>query len=254
MSPRARLVFFVLCLVISAVCVRLGLWQRSRLAQRRAANAVQLEARALPPVQLGIASWKVVDQQRVTARGEYDHAHELVIRHQVVGGVPGVLVVTPLLRGSVDSAVLVYRGFVPSGDGVAVPALDSLREPGEQVVSGYAERLARRTDSGVPLERDGRVTWRALDASSIRARLPYPVSGVAIRQTPDSALASFPRRLEPPAPDDGAHWSYMMQWFGFATVALVTGSLVLLRRRAGGWSEPTEAVRPEGASRPAPPG
>ena len=254
MSPRARLSFLLICLVVSAVCVRLGLWERARLAQRRAANAAQLEARALPPVRLGIASWKVQDQQRVTASGVYDHDHELVIRHQVVSGVPGAMVVTPLLGGSIDSAVLVYRGFVPSSDGVAVPALDSLREPGQHEVSGYAERLVRRADGGFPLERDGRVTWRGLDLVAIRSRLPYPVSGVAIRQAPDPALASFPRRLEPARPDEGAHWSYMMQWFGFATVALVTGLLVFLRRPSAGWSEPTAAAPPGGASPPAPPG
>ena len=254
MSPRARIAFFLICLVVAGVCARLGLWQRSRLHERRARNATLLEARALPPVALGIASWKVVDQQRVRAKGEYDHEHEVVIRHQVVGGVPGVVVVTPLLRGSIDSAVLVYRGFVPSGDGVAAPALDSLREPGEQEVAGYAERLGTRQDKGQPLERDGQVTWRGLDLPTLRARLPYPVSGIAIRQAPDPALGSFPRRLEPGVPDDGAHWSYMMQWFGFATVALITGSLMLLRRRAAEWSEPTAAPPPAGASPPVPPG
>lgn len=253
MSPRARLAFLLLCLAVAAVCARLGLWQRSRLAQRRASNATVVAARSLPPVALGIKSWKVVDQQRVTARGEYDHAHEVVVRHQVVGGVPGVLVATPLLGGSIDSAVLVVRGFVPSGDGVHVPALDSLREPGQHEVSGYAERLGQREDGGRPLERDGAVTWKGLDLPAIRARLPYPVSGVAIRQAPAPGLGSFPRRLEPAAPDDGAHWSYMMQWFGFATVAVVTGLLVFLRRPTAGWSEPTAGPGPGGVSPPAPP-
>lgn len=185
-----------------------------------------------------------MDQQRVTARGTYDPAHEVVIRHQVVGGVPGVVVVTPLLGASTDSAVLVYRGFVPSADGVHAPILDSLGEPGVHDVSGYAERLVTRRDGGAPLERGGLVSWKALDIASLRKRLPYPVSGWAIRQAPDPALGSFPRRLEPAPPDEGAHWSYMMQWFAFAAVAAVTGLLVYLRHQSSGWTDPTAPSSP----------
>ncbi len=244
MSPRARLAFLVAALAAAAVFARLGLWQRSRLAERRAANAAIVEARGLPPVALRDQRGKLLEQQRVSARGTYDHAHEVVIRHQVVGGVPGVVVVTPLLGGPTDSAVLVYRGFVPSADGVHAPILDSLREPGVHEISGYAERLVPRRDGGAPLERDGMVTWKALDIGSLRKRLPYPVSGWAIRQAPDPALGSFPRRQEPAPPDEGAHWSYMMQWFAFAAVAVVTGALVYSRHSSAGWTDPTVGTRP----------
>lgn len=241
MSPRARLVFLVASLVAAAVFARLGFWQRSRLAERRAANREILAARTLPPALLGGHDGAVLEQQRVSAHGTYDHAHEVVIRHQVVGGVPGVMVVTPLLGAPTDSAVLVYRGFVPSADGVHAPQLDSLREPGVLEASGYAERLGPRRDGGAPLEQDGLVTWKAVDIAALRKRLPYPVSGWAIRQAPDPSLGSFPRRLEPAPPDEGAHWSYMMQWFAFATIAAVTGVLVFFRHQSAGWTDPTAA-------------
>jgi cytochrome oxidase assembly protein ShyY1 len=252
MSPRARVVFLLLCLLVAAVCVRLGLWQRSRLHERRASNAAVLQARVLPPVSLGIASWRVVDQQRVSATGTWDPAHQMLIRNQVMRGVPGVVIVTPLLRGSIDSAVLVVRGFVPSPDGVSLPGADSVKVSGDTTVSGAAARLREWPDSGGLLERDGVATWRALDASEIRARLPYPVSSVTIRELGDSADQGFPRRLFPERLDDGPHWSYMMQWFAFATIAVVMGLLVSLRRRAPRWSEPT-AASSSGAGQPPPP-
>lgn len=252
MSPRSRLVFLVLCLLVGAACVRLGIWQRDRLHARRASNAALLEARGLPPVTLGIASWRVVEQQRVTATGTWDAANQVLLRNQVMRGVPGVVIVTPLLRGSIDSAVLVVRGFVPSPDGVSLPDTYAGGIPGEATVSGAAVRLREWPDSGALLERGGIATWRALDARAIRARLPYPVSGVAIRELGDSADQGFPRRLLPERLDDGPHWSYMMQWYGFATVAVVTGLLVFFRR-APGWSEPTAGSSAGAGPPPAPP-
>jgi surfeit locus 1 family protein len=59
--------------------------------------------------------------------------------------------------------------------------------------------------------------------------MPYEVAPVYIRQAPDSALPRFPRRLEPPAIDDGPHLSYAIQWFAFAAMAMVFG-VVLLKR------------------------
>lgn len=253
MSPRARILFLVICLAAAAVFIRLGIWQHARLQERRAANAAALQARALDPVSLGIASWRVTDQQRVEAAGTWDSAHQMLIRGRVMGGVPGVVVVTPLLRGSIDSAVLVIRGFVPAADGISLPPGDANYVMGDARVSGLASRLADYKDDGQPLERNGIMTWRALDAGAIRARLPYPVSGIVIRQAGDSAQRGFPRALPPEPLDDGPHWSYMMQWFGFAAVAVVTGLVVAGRHRAPRWSEPTVSSSPGDGSPPAPP-
>ena len=54
------------------------------------------------------------------ARGRYDHGHEIVIRGDVLQGVPGVRLVTPLLLGDGGPAVLVDRGFLPAPDAVTV--------------------------------------------------------------------------------------------------------------------------------------
>jgi cytochrome oxidase assembly protein ShyY1 len=86
---------------------------------------------------------------------------------------------------------------------------------------------------GLPLERDGRVTWRRLDLDAIRGRLPYPILDVVLVQAPDSSLPRFPRRVEPPPLDDGPHRNYAIQWFAFALTALVIGGAILRRVPAG---------------------
>ena len=69
-----------------------------------------------------------------------------MLRGQVFGGVPGVVLVTPLrLEGAGDTALLVERGFVPSPDALTLPADSTLDEPGRQEVRGLAFAIA---DSG----------------------------------------------------------------------------------------------------------
>jgi surfeit locus 1 family protein len=252
MSPRARIVFFVLTLLVAAVCVRLGLWQRSRLQERRAHNA-EVAARRGLPVEDVLAAGGTRAERRVRATGTYDAAHEMLLRNQVVREVPGVLVVTPLRLAASDSAVLVIRGFVGAPDGLNAPGLDSLAEAGAKDVEGVALPLEARADSGRPLLRDGRTSWQRLDLAALRERLPYPVLDVAILQAPAPGLPRTPRRQEPRALDEGAHQSYMLQWFAFATIALVTGTIVLRGRRAARWSEPTAPEPSAGARPPAPP-
>jgi cytochrome oxidase assembly protein ShyY1 len=241
MSPRARILFVVLMFLVAATCTRLGMWQRARLQARRAANEAAREARAQPPVDLAAAGDAPLADRRVTARGTFDHAHDMLLRGQVLGGAPGVVVVTPLMHAHGDSALLVVRGFLPSNDGISVPLLDSLQEGGEQSIAGIGRALPLRTGRGQPLARGGRMTWKELELEPLRRELPYPLMGVLLFATPAPGQPAWPRRLEPPPLDDGPHLSYMLQWFGFATVAVIMALLALRRRQAAGWSEPTAA-------------
>lgn len=237
--------------LVAAVCVRLGMWQRSRLIGRRAANATALAARTQPPVELATAGDIALADRRVTAHGTFDHAHDMLLRGQVLSGAPGVVVVTPLRNARGDSALLVVRGFLPSNDGITVPQLDSLHEDGEQAIAGIARSLPLHTGRGQPLARDGRMTWKELELEPVRRELPYPLMGVLLFAAPGAGQAAWPRRLEPPPLDDGPHKSYMLQWFGFATVAVIMALIALRARRAAGWSEPTAASSSAGPPPPA---
>jgi surfeit locus 1 family protein len=229
MTRRSRLAFLAFALVAGLICARLGFWQLTRLRERRASNARMLASRELPPVDLDEgAPDSVAINRMVRADGSYDFNNEFVIRRQSMEGVPAVRVVTPLRPATGDTAVLVIRGIVPSPDAMTVE-LDSLRETGPQRVEGVALAITTEPGGGEPLETNDRITWGRLDLAAIRKALPYPVRGIAILQSPDSLLPTFPRRIEPAPLDDGPNLSYAVQWFGFALTALIGGVLVARR-------------------------
>jgi surfeit locus 1 family protein len=232
MPRRSRLLLVIPLLIAAAVCVRLGFWQVHRLQARRAANAHALAARAEPEIDLAQRPpGTPFANRRVRATGTFDRAHEMVLRGQVLS-VPGVELLTPLrLAGRGDTAVLVDRGFVPSPDAATLPDAP-FDEPGEREVRGLAAPLESAPDSGQPLSHQGRTTWRRPDLGAARARLPYPVLDIVLLQTPDSAAPSFPRRREARALDDGPHLSYAIQWFAFATMAVIFSG-IMWREQAG---------------------
>ena len=230
MSPWLRRLLMALLLILALGFARLGVWQLSRLHQRRAANLVTLAARSAPPVLLpGSALQRpaMLIEHRVIARGRYDHDHDIVLREEALQGVPGVHLVTPLRMTGTDTALLVDRGFVPAPDAVSVEP-ERLREPGDVVAEGIAAGLG--SGGGKPIVHGGRTTWARLDLAALRSRLPYPILSVYLRQVPGPGVPSFPRRLDPPAVDEGPHLSYAVQWFLFAGLAVAFAVLVVGRR------------------------
>jgi surfeit locus 1 family protein len=233
MSFRARLLVIAFFGIVALVCARLGVWQMDRLRERRGANLAALQARAAPPVRLGgkTAIDATLEGRRVAAAGHYDHTHDIVLRGKVYQGVPGVEIVSPLLLEGRRMAVLVNRGFVPAPDAVTVES-DSVRELGRVQVAGTA--LPLLAGRGAPLQRGRHTTWAQLDRDALAAGMPYELAPIYIRQSPDSALPRFPRRLDPPVIDDGPHRNYAIQWFAFAVMAVVFGVVIFKTKSVSG--------------------
>ncbi|MGH2686853.1 MAG: SURF1 family protein [Actinomycetota bacterium] len=198
------LVGTVLVLVVAAVCVRLGFWQLDRLDQRRERNAL-VAARAAEeggtlPVDPDEALYR-----RVTVSGMYESDDEIIQGGRALGGRPGEHVLTPLAIDG-GEVVLVNRGWLPNS------GARSDRAP---------------ADASPPA---GAVTVTGVVLPSTEERFPVVIR--LERQDP-AQRGELPVALggEPVDLGEGPHLSYAVQWFLFATVALV-GWPVLLWRTA----------------------
>lgn len=225
---RRSLSLLLISLVTAAICVRLGFWQLSRLDQRRAHNsAVATRLREAPasldalPADTGLRHYR-----RVAVAGRADYDHEIVLVNRSRDGSPGVHIVTPVRVAGRDTAVLVNRGWVYSANGTDVD-LARWRESDSVSVDGYVELPSSRPGPArLGAERAVRA-YRWLDAAAAGRELGFPVTPYYVVWTPPPGEEQPPQdrpvRVPEPALDEGSHMSYAVQWFSFATVALVGG-------------------------------
>ncbi len=232
--PRRLILFLLLAVVLAAACIRLGFWQLSRLAQRRARNAVvavRLSQPRVPLTSLRADSASVLRKAIVSGTPDFDH--EVLLAARTYQGSPGVYLLTPVHVAGRDTAILVNRGWIYAPDGVSVDV--SRWREATTTFAGYAELLPPGIASkpeGV-LRRDARVA-RQLDLATVQSLVTYPVSPLyLVATTPDTTRPQGERvaRLPPPTLDEGPHLSYAIQWFSFAAIALIGGTAVAIRHR-----------------------
>ncbi|HEY8484008.1 MAG TPA: SURF1 family protein [Longimicrobiales bacterium] len=236
----AGIVGTIAALLVALVCIRLGLWQLDRREQRRARNAAIAERMHAPPA---VVSGPAADTagllyRTVEVAGEYDHEHSFVRPGRTHAGMRGVHLYTPLrLEGG--GAVLVNRGWLPSRDGITAD-LTPFSRPGRVQVRGLALPIGdapprRDTATGpeagpasLAADTFPRV-WYHLDADRLERQLGYPILDFYVQRLPEPDAPELPAPIDPPELDAGPHLSYAIQWFSFATIALVGWGAIVIR-------------------------
>ncbi len=219
-----------IALVIAATCVRLGIWQLDRLSQRRAFNAQVERGLAAEPVRLDTLTGRGSDvYRRVVATGTYDLEHEVLWYGRALDGSPGSEVLTPLVEAGGGTAVLVDRGWVPAALDTP-PVAEAAPPEGEVTVTGFL--LPAEGADVIGRDAAGRIlTIRHADPAALQGAVPFELFPLALQlqeQTPEQPT-DLPAVVPPPELTEGPHRSYAVQWFTFATIALV-GYAVLVRR------------------------
>jgi surfeit locus 1 family protein len=231
-------------LIVAAVCIRLGFWQLERLEQRRAQNAAIAAAARLGPLSLDEAAQNEIAarpadfvHRPATASGAYLHDRELLLRGRAHDGRPGVHLVTPLALEGSGRIILVNRGWVPAADAASVDPRP-YRQPGLVRVEGLLQAVPEDPLGALPIPveiADTTVTsYRRLDRSTVAHALEQPIAPLYLQVAPGAGLPRAPPiPVRPPPLDDGPHLGYALQWFGFAAIALIGFSIVVLRGRTG---------------------
>lgn len=241
--PRwLRLVFLGAIPVVALGMLALGVWQLTRLAERRALNAT-IEARLnLPVVDLNAEAWpadtSALDFRPATARGVFDYEQEIVWRTQAYNGAPGVHVITPLRLAGGGPVVLVDRGWIPY---TLAEARAPFREAGagEALVIGVLRVPARPLSSLGP--RDPATgpglprldAWFWLDVDALAAQMGYALAPLVLVRTEPVDPSRLPIPNPTLALDDGPHLTYAIQWFSFATIAAVGPLVYAWQQRRG---------------------
>lgn len=232
--PRLRrTALLIIAVLVAAVCVRLGVWQLSRLSDRRATNerieaGIQRPVARIDTVLAGPS--QDAPYRRVTASGTYLVSAELILYGRPLRSAPGDHVLTPL-RLEEGAVVLVDRGWVPFEADRTAPVRDGPPPDGPVRLEGVL--LPAEEGAAFPEDEPG-PTVRAIEIEAIAAATGLDLAPVYLllqAQTPPQA-GDLPTPTSLPALDEGPHLSYAIQWFSFAAIAIV-GYVLLMRRDRG---------------------
>lgn len=234
-APR-WLVGHALVLVVVVLFVNFGFWQLRRLEEVRALNALVSARLAGPPRPLDAILADAAGEpaeaafHRATVSGRYLPGQELLVGPRTRDGRPGYQLLTPLDTGG--RLLLVDRGWVPyeldrPPVGPAAPPDQPVRLTGIVHDSRPPPRFAPQVPAGGDPDIVSRVDLPRLQPRFERPL--YPVWLQLQEQVPPQPDLPLPTQL--PELDEGNHLSYAVQWFAFATIALV-GYMLLLGKNA----------------------
>lgn len=223
-----RVIATLIAAVVVVVCVSAGLWQLRRLDEKRTLNETLLKRSALPAVEI-TELFPLQDSDyftQVEVTGEFDLSSEVVLIGRPLDGKPGNHVLTPL--HAEGFTVWVDRGWVPPrfGEGPVVEA-----PPPSGVVTVTGVLLRSESGPGTPSGGGRLQAVPRPDTKLLDRNLESPSLGLYVMASElnPAAPAALPEFAKVSATDEGPHLSYAIQWFVFATIALV-GWFVLMRK------------------------
>jgi surfeit locus 1 family protein len=211
-------------LVVMALCIKAGLWQFDRAAQKQALQT-QLNARLIePPVALPVkiadlGSWRY---RRVKFVGVYDTRYQILLDNQVENTAAGYHVLTPMQVEGSNNFVLVNRGWIAAAKNRKTPTVTA--PTGLQEIEGDISLPAAKfftLEAPQPTDGKWQATWQNLDLQRYIKSVPFAVQPFLVRLDAKSAAGGFVRNWPPPGERVSMHLGYAYQWFGFALTLLV---------------------------------
>ena len=223
-------------LTVAAVAafMSLGHWQWSKGNLREhQAEAFAHGSEAAQP--LGARLMEEVPRfQRIRVKGKLDPAHQVLLDNRSNGGRPGYEVLTPLYRDAAEQdLILVNRGWVPfSGFREKLPDV-SFAGNVEVEVTGRVDDLPVEGLASGHAAPDEKAPWPKVTS------YPTPMELAQVLRRPvESRILlldagepnGYVRDWQPPGMTADRHWSYGVQWYAFAVLAIALWVILGFRR------------------------
>jgi len=212
----------VLVVVLFVAFIGLGRWQWHR-GEAKQATWAEYE-RDQPPARVADSELDQIGRfTRVSLDGHFAPDHQFLLDNRSHAGQPGYEVLTPFILGS-GRAVLVNRGWVPfTGYRDHLPDV-SLADTSARTLSGRIEELPAPGLASGRAPPSGDAVWPKLTSFPSHEELEAALGLKTTRRLllldpklPDG----YVREWTPPGLPPDRHFSYAIQWWGFALVLLV---------------------------------
>jgi cytochrome oxidase assembly protein ShyY1 len=222
----------LLILIVVAVTVRLGFWQRDRAHQKEALQAHITQFENAPAQTIGAApvALKDIEFHRVRAVGSFVPEQVVYLDNRPYNDQPGFYVVMPFkLRDG--GYVLVNRGWLPRNMRERTTIGPYVTPKGEVEIEGIARADASKAyelgEGGSAAHQQIR---QNLDVHAFAAETGLPLQPFVIQQISDDG-DKLVRDWPTPISGVERNYGYMLQWWGMAGAAIAFG-LYAARRAA----------------------
>ncbi|SIT39773.1 conserved hypothetical protein [Paraburkholderia piptadeniae] len=244
---KIRLIPTLLILIVVAVTVRLGFWQRDRAHQKEALQAQITQFENAPAQTVGAApvELKAIEFHRVRAVGQFMPQQVVYLDNRPYNDQPGFYVVMPLkLRDG--GYVLVNRGWLPRNMNERTTIAPYGTPKGEVEIEGIARADATRAfELGEGGSAAHQTIRQNLDVASYATETGLPLQPFVIQQISDDGDGLV---RDWPAPTSGVdrNYGYMFQWWTMAAAAVAFG--LYAARRAAKHEKLAQNASPEGSA------
>lgn len=228
-------------LIVVAITIRLGFWQRDRAHQKEALQAQISRYENTRPVALGAALVPLgaIEYHRVSMTGRFLPALSIYLDNRAYRDRPGFYVLMPL-KLEAGGFVLVNRGWLPRNSADRTVIAPYGTPSGDVTLEGIA-----RADPGRAFElgHGGSAPHQKirqnLDVRAYAAETGLPLQPFVVQQTSDDD-DTLVRDWPVPTADVERNYGYMLQWWGMALAALGFGLYAAWRAGRKKPGEPAE--------------
>ncbi|GGL82708.1 SURF1-like protein [Streptomyces fumigatiscleroticus] len=256
---RQWVILTLVALALIPTMIELGFWQLHRHEHKVALNQViadSLAAEPVPAESLTSPGATVAHKnlyRRVTAKGHFDTADEVVVRRRTsADDEVGYHVLTPFVLDD-GKVLMVNRGWIPA-NGQSQTDFPKIPAPpaGEITVTGRLMPDETTADSGIKNVQGLPDRQVMLISSEQQAeRLGKQVLGGYVELTSPAPKGDTPELIPAPEHDDiGPHMAYAIQWWLFSA-GVPVGWAVLARREARERAEAAEEKAESDEAEPA---